>query len=79
MAAHYALAQIDAALGDVHGEEEHLAAHARYRRDDNAADRVIAIARRADPAADHAAEPVVIYDLQRAGAYGLSANEVAAR
>jgi hypothetical protein len=40
--------------------------------DDNARDRAVAAARRANPAADHAAESVVIYDLQRSGAYGLT-------
>jgi hypothetical protein len=31
----------------------------------------VAIARSNSPAANHAAEPVVIYDLQRDGAFGL--------
>lgn len=79
VAAHYALAQIDGALGDAQGEAEQRAAYARYQRDDNAADRVIAIARGADAAADHAADPVVIYDLQRDGAFGLSTDELAAQ
>jgi tetratricopeptide (TPR) repeat protein len=77
--AHYGLAQVYALLGDAQAEAEHRAAYARYQRDDNAADRVIAIARRANPAADHAAEAIVIYDLQRPGAYGLPAPELAAR
>jgi thioredoxin-like negative regulator of GroEL len=77
--AHYGLAQVYALLGDARSEAEHRAAHARYQRDDNAADRVIAIARRANPAADHAAEAIVIYDLQRPGAYWWPSPELAAR
>ena len=70
-AAHYGLAQVFARLGDVEGEGRHRRRHARYRPDDNAADRAVAVARRADPAANHAAEAVVVYDLQRPEAYGL--------
>lgn len=33
---------------------------------------MVTLHRRNNPAADHAAEAVVIYDLQRPGAYGLS-------
>ena len=47
-------------------------AHERYRPDDNARDRAVSVARRNDPAADRAAQAVVIYDLQRAGAVGLA-------
>ena len=39
--------------------------------DDNARDKAISIARKNDPAGDHSAEAVVIYDLQRTGAFGL--------
>jgi hypothetical protein len=49
---------------------EHRRLHERYRRDDNARDRAIAAARRRDPAADHAAQAIVIYPLQRPGAPG---------
>ena len=70
-AAHYGLAQVFARLGDAEGEGRHRRQHARYRPDDNAADRAVAVARRADPAANHAAEAVVVYDLQRPQAYGL--------
>ena len=38
--------------------------------DSNALDRAKTAARQRDPAANHAAEAVVIYDLQRPGAYG---------
>jgi hypothetical protein len=42
--------------------------HERYRPDDNARDRAVTAARRRDPAADHAAQALVIYPLQRLGA-----------
>jgi tetratricopeptide (TPR) repeat protein len=69
--AHYNLQLIYAELGDRRHSAEHSRLHERYRVDDNARDRAIELARRANPAADHAAEPVVIYDLQRQGAPGL--------
>ena len=63
--AHYNLGLIHAQLGDSGSAVLHRELHARYKPDDNARDRAIAIARRADPAADHAAEAIVIYDLHR--------------
>ena len=71
VAAHYNLAQIHTGLGDAELAEVHRAAHARYKPDDNARDRAVAAHRAANPAADHASEAVVIYDLQREGAFGL--------
>jgi tetratricopeptide (TPR) repeat protein len=73
LAAHYNLAQVHALLGDGAKADEHRALHARYKPDDNARDRAIARARIDNPAANHAAEAVVIYDLRRPGAYGLFA------
>ncbi|MEO0950026.1 MAG: tetratricopeptide repeat protein [Pseudomonadota bacterium] len=66
--AHYQLARIARALGDTDASEFHASEHRRYRVDDNARDRAVANARRRDPAADHAANAVVIYDLHRDGA-----------
>ena len=66
--AHYNLAQTYRQLADTDGIARHTGLHERYRVDDNARDRAVAAARRADPAADHAADPVVIYDLHRPGA-----------
>jgi len=63
--AHYNLGLIHAQLGDFDSSVRHRELHARYKPDDNARDRAIAIARRADAAADHAAEAIVIYDLHR--------------
>ncbi|MEA2708264.1 MAG: hypothetical protein QOF78_865 [Phycisphaerales bacterium] len=70
-AAHYNLGLIYAELGDAAQSAAHRKLHERFRPDDNARDRAIAIARRRDPAADHAAQAVVIYPLQRAGAFEL--------
>ena len=63
--AHYNLGLIYGQLGDREGAERHQELHAKYKPDDNARDRAIAAARRADAAADHAAEAIVIYDLHR--------------
>jgi hypothetical protein len=51
--------------------------HARYKPDDNAGDRAIALARARYPAANKAAEAVVIYPLHRAGAPGLDPEQTA--
>jgi tetratricopeptide (TPR) repeat protein len=66
-------------LGDQAKAAEHFERWQEYRPDDNARDRAIAIARRADPAADHAADAIVIYDLHRPGAYGLDGAAEPAR
>ena len=72
LTAHYNLALIYHQLGDEQRAAEHQRLHERYRPDDNARDRAIAIERRRNPAADHAAQATVIYSLQRPGAPGLS-------
>ena len=72
MPAHFNLYLAYRQLGDEEKAQEHFAAYQRYRPDDNARDRAVTIARAADPAANHAAEAIVIYDLQRDGAYELS-------
>jgi hypothetical protein len=69
VAAHYNLHLAYREVGEAQKAEEHLVAYQRYRPDDNARDRAVAIARAADPAADHAAEAIVLYDLQRPGAF----------
>jgi tetratricopeptide (TPR) repeat protein len=68
LTAHYSLSLIRAQLGDADKAEQHRRHHERYRPDDNARDRAITIARRANAAADHAAQATVIYPLQRPGA-----------
>jgi tetratricopeptide (TPR) repeat protein len=70
--AHYNLALIWGQLGDETKARRHRALHAEFKPDDNARDRAVAAARLRYPAANHAAEPVVIYDLRRAEAYGLA-------
>ena len=66
VAAHHNLAMLYAQLGDAGQAAHHRLLHERYRPDDNARDYAIAAARRRDPAADHAAQAIVIYDLQPA-------------
>jgi hypothetical protein len=61
-------------LGDEPQAAHYRQLHARYKPDDNAADLAVQQARRKYPAANHAAEAVVIYPLQRPGAPGLPAE-----
>ncbi len=78
VSAHYNLDLIYRQLGQEERAEVHRALHAKYKPDDNARDRAVAAARAADPAADHAAEAIVVYDLRRPDAYeleGLSAGD----
>ncbi len=70
-AAHNHLALVLSDLGDPAGAEAHRALHNRYRPDDNIAEQAITRHRASNPAANHAAEVVAIYDLQRPGAPGL--------
>jgi tetratricopeptide (TPR) repeat protein len=71
LTAHYNLSLIYGELGHEAAAAEHARLHAVYKPDDNARDLAFAAARRRYPAANRAAERVVIYDLQRPGAYGL--------
>ncbi|MBT8103243.1 MAG: hypothetical protein KJO95_09760 [Gammaproteobacteria bacterium] len=64
-AAHYNLSLIHTLMGDEERAGEHRRLHEYYRVDDNAADRAVTLHRSRNPAADHAAAAVVIYDLQR--------------
>lgn len=68
VAAHYNLQLIHGQLGDAEKSEEHRRLHERYKLDDNAADRAVSLAREKYPAANFAAETLVIYPLQRPGA-----------
>jgi tetratricopeptide (TPR) repeat protein len=69
--AHYNLALVHRELGNAELAKHHHERYLTYKPDDNARDHAIAVARAADPAANHAAEAIVIYDLQRPGAYEL--------
>jgi predicted Zn-dependent protease len=80
--AHYGLAQVYAQLGEPDRERAHRALYTKYKVDDNARDRAIVLARRKSAPANHAAEAIVLYDLQRPGAYelaGAASDRVAAR
>ena len=70
LTAHFNLALVYADLDDPERAEAHRALVARYRPDDHAVARAAAVHRRANPAADHAAEAVAVYDLQRPRAPG---------
>nr|VFJ57033.1 MAG: Cytochrome c554 and c-prime [Candidatus Kentron sp. DK] len=61
--AHYNLALIQAQLGQREQAERHRGLHGKHKMDDNAAERAVAIHRSGHPAADHAAESVVIHKL----------------
>jgi hypothetical protein len=63
IAAHYNLSQIYVQLGDAAKAAKHRDLHARYKLDDNAADRAVRLAREKYPAANQAAEALVIYSL----------------
>ncbi len=66
--AHYNLGQIYGWLGDADNEARHKELHLRYKADDTAQGQAVRKAREKYPAADHAAEALVIYPLQRDGA-----------
>ncbi len=73
----YVRAQALESLGDSTGAAAAREAYERYRPDDNARDRAVRLARERDRAADRAAEPSAIFDLQRAGAPGLPGAQAA--
>jgi len=75
LSAHYGLGQVYRDLGEAEKAAWHGEQHERYKPDDNARDLAVAAARRKYPAANRAAEAVVIYDLQREGAYQKSVQE----
>jgi tetratricopeptide (TPR) repeat protein len=64
VAAHYNLGLLYGRLGDADAARHHQQMHERYKPDDNARDRAIALARQRYPAANRAAEPLVIYWLE---------------
>jgi hypothetical protein len=80
--AHYGLSQVYARLDEIDKARLHRTLYAKYKGDDNARDRAIVLARQKSAPANHAAEAVVLYDLQRTGAYeleGVAADKVARR
>jgi tetratricopeptide (TPR) repeat protein len=77
LTAHHNLALIETQLGNDAAAAEHRRRHEKYRPDDNARDRAVTIERRRNPAADHAAQAVVLYPLQRPGAFELPVEAAA--
>ncbi|MGB1813968.1 MAG: multiheme c-type cytochrome, partial [Rubripirellula sp.] len=76
--AHANLAEIYGLIGDTEQEQYHRTLHTRYKPDDNAAEVAIPAARRRYPAANHAAEALVIYDMQRTEVATDAKSDVAA-
>ena len=70
-AAHYNLALVHSELGDAGKAGHHRQLHDRFRPDDHAIEVAVTRHRQQNAAADHAAGSFVIYDLNRAEAYGL--------
>jgi tetratricopeptide (TPR) repeat protein len=62
--AHFNLQLLHGELGNAERQTFHRELHLKYKADDNARDRAVASARAKYPAADRAAEQLVIYDLQ---------------
>ena len=74
VSAHHNLQLLYAELGDDAQAKEHQELHARYKPDDNAQGIAVRLAREKYPAANHAAEAVVKYPLQRPGAPDLKGH-----
>lgn len=70
--AHHNLARILPALGETDAAFERLALRRQYRPDDAIAALAVSRHRAFSPAADHAADPGAVYDLQRPEAFGLT-------
>ena len=79
LTAHYTLALIYSQLGDEIKAAFHRKEHQKYLPDYDAQDHAITLARRENPAADHAAQATVIYPLQRPGAPELGAAATVVR
>jgi hypothetical protein len=71
--AHYSLALLYRELEDDARADEHQQLHERYREDNQARGVAVGKARERYPAANHAAESLVIYSLTRFGAPELPA------
>jgi len=68
--AHFSLQQLYALLGDEAQSAHHAELHERFKPDDTARGRAVRLAREKYPAANSAAEDLIIYSLNRAGAPG---------
>ena len=69
--AHFNLQLLHQQLGQSELAAEHQRLHQIYKTDDTARGQAVGTARQKYPAANQAAEPLVIFDLQRPGAYEL--------
>jgi tetratricopeptide (TPR) repeat protein len=65
LAAHYNLGLVHAQLGNTDKAGLHRLWHDKYRPDDHAVEKAVTRHRRENPAADHAAAAIAIYDLGR--------------
>ena len=74
LTAHHQLSQLYSSVGKQELADKHRKLHERYRPDNYARGRAVGLAREKYPAADAAAEAVVVYELQRAGNFGLPAD-----
>ena len=74
-AAHHNLSLVLGELGSSKQADKHRRLHERYRTDDNAVEHAVTRHRSRNPAADHAAEPVAIYELQRPGSLASARGE----
>ncbi|UCB53952.1 MAG: tetratricopeptide repeat protein [Thiotrichales bacterium] len=72
--AHHNLALVYSELGDTGKADYHRQLHDRFRPDDYAIEKAVTRHRQNNPAADHAAAPFVIHDLNRPQAYGMNGN-----
>lgn len=72
--AHYGLQQVYGLLGQTEDAHRHRELHQKYKTDDNARE-ALNKARKKYPAANHAAEAVVIYDLHRPSPFKTSLEE----
>ena len=79
LAAHHNLALVCAALGEEEAAERHRVLREKYRPDDHAIERAVAAQRMRNPAADHAAAAIAIYDLNREPRTGLDVAAAATR
>jgi tetratricopeptide (TPR) repeat protein len=71
LAAHHNLALVCAALGEEEAAGQHRVLREKYRPDDHAIEQAVAAQRMSNPAADHAAAAIAIYDLNREPRTGL--------
>jgi tetratricopeptide (TPR) repeat protein len=75
LTAHHNLALVYSALGETQLAEVQRELHEKYRPDDHAIEQAVARHRRSNPAADHAAAAIAIYDLNRETAPGAVSSD----